>query len=99
MESCTQNIAAYAILPEEASSPNLAKNTIIGALVLLLIICGVYIVRMLQDDTVKSADEVQKEFGVMPLTVIPEGSLDEISDAVEHKKKGKKSKNKKAGRR
>ena len=67
---------------------------------LLLIICGVYIVRMLQDDTVKSADEVQKEFGVMPLTVIPEGSLDEISDAVEHKKKDKKSKkNKKAGRR
>ena len=94
------NIAEYAILPEEASSPNLEQNTIIGALVLLLIICGVYIVRMLQDDTVKSADEVQKEFGIMPLTVIPEGSLDEISDAVEHKEKGKKSKkNKKAGRR
>lgn len=100
METSTPNIAEYAILPEEASSPNLAQNTIIGALVLLLILCGVYIVRMLQDDTVKSADEVQKEFGVMPLTVIPEGSLDEISDAVEHKNKGKKSKkNKKAGRR
>ena len=100
METSTPNIAEYAILPELPSSPNLAKNTIIGALVLLLIVCGIYIVRMLQDDTVKSADEVQKEFGVMPLTVIPEGNLDEISDAVEHSdKKHKKSKNKKnAGR-
>lgn len=100
METSTPNIAEYAILPEQASSPNLAKNTIIGALVLLLIVCGIYIVRMLQDDTVKSADEVQKEFGVMPLTVIPEGNLEEISDAVEHSgKKHKKSKNKKnAGR-
>lgn len=100
METSTPNIAEYAILPELPSSPNLAKNAIIGALVLFLIACGIYIVRMLQDDTVKSADEVQKEFGVMPLTVIPEGNLEEISDAVEHSgKKHKKSKNKKnAGR-
>ena len=95
METSTPNIAEYAILPKKSSSPNLAKNTIIGALVLLLFVCGIYVVRMLQDDTIKSADELQKEFGVMPLTVIPEGNMAEISDAVEHTRKSKKKKSKK----
>ena len=91
METSTPNIAEYAILPKKSGSPNLAKNTILGALILFIIVCGIYVVRMLQDDTVKSAEDVQKEFGVMPLTVIPEGNIAEISDAVEHNRKSKKN--------
>lgn len=92
METSTPNIAEYAVYPEEKSSPNLAKNTILGALLFMFALIVVYVVRMLMDDTVKSADDVEKTFGVMPLTVIPEGNLEQISDRVEHtQKKGHKT--------
>lgn len=92
METSTPNIAEYAVYPEEKSSPNLAKNTILGALLFMFALIVVYVVRMLMDDTVKSADDVEKTFGVMPLTVIPEGHLEQISDSVEHMpKKGRKA--------
>ena len=48
------------------------------------------------DDTLKTAEDVEKEFGIMPLTVIPEGNIQEISDAAEKAAgKQKKKKNKK----
>ena len=100
METSTPNIAEYAVFPEEKSSPSLAKNTVIGALLFTLILIAVYVVRMLMDDTIKSADEVEKAFGVMPLTVIPEGNLETISDSVEHGQNHKKNrKEKKNGKR
>jgi capsular polysaccharide biosynthesis protein len=33
----------------------------------------------LMDDTVKTAEDVEREFGVMPLTVIPEGKIEGLS--------------------
>ena len=41
---------------------------------------GVLAFFYLTDDTLKSSDDVEKEFGVMPLTVIPEGNIEAISD-------------------
>ncbi len=90
METSAPNIAERAILPEYPSSPNLAKNTVIGALVGLVLALGVLTVLYLMDDTLQSAEDVEKAFGIMPLTVIPEGQLDSISDKVEkemHKKR------------
>ena len=46
------------------------------------------------DDTFKSAEDVEKAFGVMPLTIIPEGNLAGIDDKAEEqirKEKRKKS--------
>ena len=89
-------IDEYAIVPKEASSPNLAKNTILGAILGLLLLAAVFVVRMLMDDTLKTAEDVEKEFGIMPLTVIPEGNIQEISDAAEKTAgKQKKKENKK----
>lgn len=103
METSTPNIAEYAVLPQKKSSPSLAKNTIAGAVLFLVLLTAVYIIRMLKDDTVKSADEVEKAFGVMPLTVIPEGNIKEISDGAERekkiRKKGRENKNEKNDRK
>ena len=46
---------------------------------------------------VNTAEDVEKEFGIMPFTVIPEGDIEEISDEVEkaiskEKKKRRKKK-------
>lgn len=97
-ENVKPTIAEYAIVPKEASSPNLAKNTILGAILGFLLLAAVFVVRMLMDDTLKTAEDVEKEFGIMPLTVIPEGNIQELSDAVEKaagKQKKKKNKRKK----
>ena len=81
----------------EPSSPNLAKNIILGAVVAMLLVAVIFVVRMLMDDSLNTAEDVEKEFGIMPFTVIPEGDIEEISDEVEkaiskEKKKRRKKK-------
>ena len=97
-ENAQPTIAEYAVAPENPSSPNLAKNTILGAIVFMLLTAVFFVVRMLMDDSLYTAEDVEKEFGIMPFTVIPEGDIEEISDAAEKaimKEKKEKSKKRK----
>lgn len=96
-ENAQPTIAEYAVVPDESSSPNLAKNTILGAILAMLLVAVVFVARMLMDDSLNTAEDVEKEFGIMPFTVIPEGDIEEISDEVEkaiskEKKKRRKKK-------
>ena len=54
------------------SSPSTKKNVALGGILALALIVGIYTVRFLMDDTVKTAEDVEKIIGVMPLTVILE---------------------------
>lgn len=85
METAEPNIAEYAITPKRKCSPSLSKNTLIGALFASIVLAGIFVLQMLMDDTLNSAEDVEKFLGVMPLTVIPEGSLESIDDNAEHK--------------
>ena len=96
-ENAHPTFAEYAVVPDEPSSPNLAKNIILGAVVAMLLVAVIFVVRMLMDDSLNTAEDVEKEFGIMPFTVIPEGDIEEISDEVEkaiskEKKKRRKKK-------
>lgn len=96
-ENAQPTIAEYAVVPDEPSSPNPAKNIILGAVVAMLLVAVIFVVRMLMDDSLNTAEDVEKEFGIMPFTVIPEGDIEEISDEVEkaiskEKKKRRKKK-------
>ena len=96
-ENAQPTIADYAVVPDEPSSPTLAKNIILGAVVAMLLVAVIFVVRMLMDDSLNTAEDVEKEFGIMPFTVIPEGDIEEISDEVEkaiskEKKKRRKKK-------
>lgn len=96
METSAPNIAERAITPMQKSSPSLVKNTVLGAFVCLVLCLAVITVFYLLDDTLKTAEEVEKELGIIPLTSIPEGDVKSISDEVEEKiKKSKKEKRKK----
>ena len=63
----------------------------------MLLVAVVFVVHMLMDDSLNTAEDVEKEFGIMPFTVIPEGDIEEISDEVEKRsvkrkrKEGRKS--------
>ena len=81
METPEPHIAEYAIVPVNKSAPSLTKNTMIGALLALLIMLAVFTVQFLMDDTFKYAEDIEKEFGVMPLTVIPEGKIEGLESS------------------
>lgn len=87
METPEPHIAEYAIVPVNKSSPSLSKNTMIGALLGLLAMLAVFTVQFLMDDTFKTAEDIEKEFGVMPLTVIPEGKIDGLESEEEKSKR------------
>lgn len=88
-------IAEKAITPEHKSSPSLSKNTLLGGLVAFVILAAVFVVQLLMDDTFKSAEDVEKMLGVMPLTVIPEGNLETIDDKAEEDIRKQKRKERK----
>ena len=90
METPAPHIAEYAIVPVNKSSPSLTKNTMIGALLALLIMLAIFTVQFLLDDTFKTADDIQREFGVMPLTVIPEGKIEGLESTEEKSKRRRK---------
>ncbi len=72
MESNAPHIVQNAVVPTKKSSPSLKKNMAIGMLAGLVLCYGVYVIRYLLDDSITSADDMEKYFGLVPLTVIPE---------------------------
>ena len=76
MEAPTPTIAEMAVLPTKRSSPSLSKNAAVGAVGLLLITLGVLTVVYRMDDTIKTSEDLEKAFGILPLSVIPEGKIE-----------------------
>lgn len=79
------NIAQEARVALRKSSPSLFKFTLIGALLGALLYCGFVIVRYMLDDTVHTAEDIEKYFGVVPLTSIPDINM--VNENHEKKKK------------
>lgn len=75
METPSPSIVEEATLPTVPSEPSLKKNVMIGALLLLILVLAVLTVLYLLDDTIKSAEDLEAAFGVMPLSVVPEGEI------------------------
>ena len=91
MGSNTPNVAERARLADQKSGPSYTKYTIIGAVIGLILSCAVIIARYLMDDTIHSAEDMEKYFGVAPLSVIPENeSLDDGEEETSQKRKRKK---------
>lgn len=78
----------------EKASPNVLKNTIIGGILGLLLVCGIIVVRVILNDTVKSEEDVSKYLDLPVLAVIPK------KDGNEDRKKGqgKQKKSRSTGR-
>ena len=72
MECNEPHVAEEAIAPTRRAGPSYVRNTVIGAMVLALLAYGVYVVRYLYDDSIRTEEDMEKYFGLMPLAVIPE---------------------------
>lgn len=75
METETPNLVEDAVVPSHKSSPSYAKNTALGALLGVVLCCGVLVVQYLMRDTLETPDDVAKYLGIQPLTTIPEVNL------------------------
>ena len=87
MDAPSPTIAEDAVLPTVKSSPSLSRNVLLGALLCLAAVIGVLTVLYLQDDTLKSSEDVEREFGILPLSVIPEGVIEGMNNESEQNKK------------
>ncbi|MDO5293773.1 MAG: Wzz/FepE/Etk N-terminal domain-containing protein [bacterium] len=86
MHTDEPSVVEPAISTGQKVSPNITKNTLLATLLGLFISCGIIIVGYLLDDTVKTADDVERYLGLNTLGMIP--------DEDEKKRNSKKKKNK-----
>ncbi len=84
MDTSKPHIIEPAIVPDTKSSPSYSKNIMIGALLGAIIIISILTVMYVMDDTFNSPEDVEKMFGIMPLTTIPESDIGVLSEILEH---------------
>ena len=87
MSTLAPNIAQHAKLADHKSGPSYMKFTMIGALLGLVLMVGVFVVQYLMDDTIHSAEDMEKYFGLVPLTTIPESDQVVDIEEEEHSRK------------
>lgn len=71
MEIQAANLETEANLPTKPSGPSVMKWAVVGGMVGVLACCAVLIIQFLMDDTIKSAEEVEKYLGLSTLAMIP----------------------------
>lgn len=96
METAEPNIAEQAIVPTMKSSPSYAKNMAIGSIGCLVLCLLILTLLFMRDDTMKTAEDIEKVFGVMPLTVIPEGKIGQDKEKKQRGKANTRRKNRKS---
>lgn len=85
MSTSKPNIVQRGKLEEGKVGPSYLKYLLIGGVIFAGFYCIILIIRFLLDDTLKTAEDIENEFGFAPLTVIPENDIF-IED--DEKKKG-----------
>lgn len=79
------NVIDEADLPTAPSSPNVMKNTVIGALIGIVLAMAIIIIRYLLDDSIVTPDDVERYLGLSVLASIPV-----LEDESKRKKKRKR---------
>jgi capsular polysaccharide biosynthesis protein len=87
------NVVEEGNLPVDPSSPNLMKNIILGGLLGVVATSIIIITINILNDTIKTAEEIEKYLGITTLGIIP---LEEVSNKKDRKHKLTKRKAKTA---
>lgn len=71
MKTDEPTLMSSARVPENPFSPNKAKNILLGFVVGFVLACAVVVVRILLDDTYKTAEDIRKYAGLVVLASVP----------------------------
>lgn len=74
MSTVAPNIAQKGRLEKAPISPNKKKYTMLGGIAFAFIYIIFLVIRYLRDDSIRSREDLEKYFGIVPLTVIAECS-------------------------
>ncbi len=66
------NVVDEANLPDHPASPNVGRWTVFGALIGAFLCIAIVLIHFMLDDTVKTADDIEKYLGLSTLGMIPE---------------------------
>lgn len=86
MDQAAPTVTQYGYADGEPVTPNIVKNTVLGALIGAVLAIGVVIVSYLLNDTIMTTDDIEKKLGMTVLASIP------MDEAEYDGKKSKKSK-------
>ena len=89
MSNDKPNIMSVALMPTNPVSPNKTKNILLGIILGLVLGVGVVTLRMITNDTYKTAEDIRKYTGLVTLAVVP----------IENENDGRKNKNGRAVKR
>lgn len=78
------NVAQKAKIADRKAGPSYTKYTMIGALAGAFLYCMYVVVKYLMDDTIHTAEDMEKYFDIVPLAVIPD--VEELSSGKQQKK-------------
>lgn len=84
MSTNAPNIAQKAKIADHKSGPSYTRYTLMGALIGAVLYCAWAVLMYMLDDTIHSAEDMEKYFGVVPLTTVPDNDM--IRDDGEEKK-------------
>lgn len=84
------NVVETANMPMKKAGPQVFRWTVIGGFIGVLLVCAMILVQYLMDDTVKSAEDVEKYLGLSTLALIP--LTEDTTDKKQRKRKEKKRK-------
>lgn len=90
-QSPAPTIAEYAVVPTTKNGPSLTKNSLIGGVAAMMIVLAYYVLIYLMDDSINSVDDLEKYFGIVAISSIPEGDIGMFEED-EKKSTGKKKK-------
>ncbi|MDO4483114.1 MAG: hypothetical protein Q4C54_01385 [Clostridia bacterium] len=65
------SIMSRALVPSSPIGPSKVRNAALGAIVGMLLMCGILTVRFLMDDKIKNADDIMRYTGLINLASIP----------------------------
>lgn len=72
VEGSSARIVDYAVVPVNQVSPNLVKNSVLGALLGFVLACAIVIVGELMDNLVHDSDYLSETYDIPVLAVIPD---------------------------
>lgn len=75
MSTTKPNIVQRGKIEPKKVGPSYIKFLLLGGFLFAGLYCVILIIRFLLDDTLKTAEDIENEFGFAPLTVIPENDI------------------------
>ena len=94
MEMVPPKLIEEGVVAEHKSSPSNAKNAMLGALLGIVLVCGVTVAGELLNDTVQSEEDVEKYLGLTVLASVPlrEGEQEEDKNKLTKKQASSRKK-------